>query len=77
LQCADRDAVVAQVRVVVVLDDQPVVLFGPVQERRAAPTGEHRAGRKLVGGGHHDGAGVGGGEGVEVEPIAVHRHGNC
>ena len=52
LERADRLPVVAELGVVVVLDDQPVRAVGPGHERGPTLRRQHAAGRVLVGGGH-------------------------
>ena len=48
MQCANGLAVVAQLGVVIVLEDHAAGLAGPVAQREPAFRGEHRAGRELV-----------------------------
>ena len=52
------DALVAELGVVVVLDDQPVAALGPLDQRRAATRAQRDAGRELVRRGHDDGVGA-------------------
>ena len=66
LQHADRVAVVAELGVVVVLDDEAVGVARPRDQRVAPLGGEHHAGRGLVGRRHHDHLRAGGGERVDV-----------
>ena len=73
LQRADRDAVVAVLRVVVVLDDQAFVA-GPVDERRAPLRAQHGAGRKLVRRRDEDRRDVGRGERLDDDAAAVDRN---
>ena len=73
LQRADRDAVVAVLGVVVVLDDQPLRL-GPLDQRGTALGAEHRARGELVRGGDHDHRRVGLPlELLDAEPLGVDR----
>jgi len=68
----DRPAVVAELGVVVVLQDQAVDPAGPGEQGGAALGREHHPGRELVGGAHHDRAhrrvGV---EVADPQPVAV------
>ena len=73
LDRADRFAVVAELGVVVVLDDRPAAALGPGQERRPPLRREDAAGRVLVRGGHDDGIDIGGVEQVDAQPRLVDR----
>ena len=73
LQRADRDAVVAVLGVVVVLDDQPLLALGPLDQRGAPRGAEHRAGGELVGGRHHHHGGVAGDQLGTRSPSRVDR----
>ena len=76
LQRADGGAVVAVLRVVVVLDRDGVVLAQPLDERAPALRGEHDARRVLVGRRQHDRPGARALERADDEPGAVDRHGH-
>ena len=73
LQRADRVAVVAELGVIVVLDDDPAASAGPRDQLLAAVSGEHDAGGPLVGRGHQDGPGAGALERGDVDAVVVDR----
>ena len=74
LQHADRLAVVAELRVVVVLDDVAVVTAGPLHQRVPPRRRQHHPGGRLVRRGHHHGAGPAGRQRGHVDPEVVDRH---
>ena len=74
LDGADRLAVVAELGVVVVLDDQRAAADGPVDEGGATLGREDGAGRVLVGGGDDDAVDVETVEQVHPHPALVDRH---
>jgi hypothetical protein len=63
--------VVAELAVVVVLDDEGPAALGPRQQLRAARRAQRDAERVLVGGGHRDGGLAS--ETVDHQPLLVHR----
>jgi hypothetical protein len=67
LQGADGHAIEAQLRVVVVLDDQAVVALRPLQEGGAPLGGQHGAGREVVRRRDHDRCRVGRVERRDIE----------
>jgi hypothetical protein len=71
LQGADRLPVVAELGVVVVLDDDRLSARGPVDEREPPFGGEDHAGRTLVGRGEHDRARARGIQGLHVHAAGV------
>jgi len=73
LEDADRFLVVAELRVVVVLDDEPVDPPGPVRQRMPPLGGQHHPGRRLVGGGHHHRPGVAGRQRVDHQAVFIDR----
>ena len=73
LQRADGRAVVAEVAVVVVLDDQPVHGPRPVEEFGAPPRGVGDSGRELVGRRRHHRPYPGRPQRPEGEPLLVQR----
>jgi hypothetical protein len=74
LQHADGLAVVAELGVVVVLDDERVVTAGPLDQRLPPRRRQYHPGGRLVGRGHHHGAGPAGRQGRDVDPEVVHGH---
>ena len=72
LQRPHRLPVVAELGVVVVLDDPPAVWSRPGDELRVAGRGEHRAGRCLVGRGHDRRLGARRRERGDIQPFSVH-----
>jgi hypothetical protein len=73
LDRADRGAVVAELRVVVVLDDQAPGPRRPLHERGAARWRHHHPGRELVGGADHDRVRTEGGQPGRAQAIVVNR----
>ena len=71
LQRSDRLAVVAELGVVVVFEDQRAAVARPGDKRRAALGRQDGAGRELVGGGDGDGVEVELGEAGGVEAVVV------
>ena len=71
LERPDRPAVVAELGVVVVLDDQRILVLGPLEQRRATLRGHHRARRKLMRGSDHRHLAAGVGERVYDDAPAV------
>jgi hypothetical protein len=76
LHGADRLAVVAELRVVVVLDDERVGLAGPRDQGVPAFRCQHHSGRPLVSGRRDDGPGTAGGERTDVEAVLVDGYGH-
>jgi hypothetical protein len=76
LQGRHRGTVVAELAVVVVLDDEPVRRLRPFQELEPAGEARHRAERVLVGRRHHREPRLGCQHppGRDRDPLAVHRH---
>ena len=70
----DRVAVVAELGVVVVLDDEPIRSVGPRDEVRATLRRHHRTRRELVGRGHDDGGRAERVERVRPDTLAIDRH---
>ena len=73
LQGADRVAVVAVLRVVVVLDEDRVAIARPVQQRRAPRRREHGAGGELVRGRQDHGVDVERAEPLDLQAVGVDR----
>ena len=74
LERADGVTVVAELAVVVVLDDPRVAIPRPSDEARAALGAHDRAQRILVSGRDDDGGRGGGSEHLDVDPLVVDRH---
>ena len=75
LQRLERPAGVAELAVVVVLDDRRVVCRRPAQQGQAACVGQHDAERELVRRRHVHQARRGW-DGVDDQPVLVDRHGD-
>ncbi len=71
---SDADPLAAQLRVVVVLDDQPVAALRPLDQLGAAARAQHRAGRELMGRRHHDRLGAAVAERRDVDPLGIDRN---
>ena len=76
LDRAHRLSVVAELRVVVVLDDEPVHAVGPLDQLVSALRRQHHPGRRLVCRGHHDDPGGRSRERRHVEAELIDRHGH-
>ena len=71
LQRADRLPVVAELGVVVVLEDHPVDLVRPLHQLVATGRAQHRPGRALVGRRQQHGTGTAGAQVVDPDPLRV------
>ena len=76
LQGPDRWPIVAELGVVVVLDDEPIGGARPLQQRSTAGGREHDAGRELMGGRDEHRVGSRLRERDDVDPVAVDGHGD-
>lgn len=76
LQSRDGAAIIAQLAVVIVFDDQAIRLFSPMQQTMADAGGHDRPRRELMGRADVDQADAAGFQGIDVEQAAADGDGH-